>query len=86
MFYRIIPCRGKFNLGWPASGPDFQLPRGRRFVESVLTFKKSIFREGKELPGCARASAPAGISGRLGVWSVRLRLCSSPWIFPLTLR
>jgi hypothetical protein len=36
-----------------ASEPDFQLPRGRRFAQSVLTIKESIFREGKELPGCA---------------------------------
>src|SRR5215471_816597 len=30
MFYRVIPYRGKFNLQWLASEPDFQLPSGRQ--------------------------------------------------------
>jgi len=36
MFYGVTPCRGKLNLWWPAPEPDFQLPRGQRFVQAPL--------------------------------------------------
>src|SRR5260370_1285601 len=39
--------------------------------------QKCRSREGKEAGG-TRASASAGMCSRLGTWSVRLRLCSSP--------
>ena len=39
---------------------------------------KMLFSRRERGAGGTRASAPAGMCSRLGTWSVRLRLCSSP--------